>query len=172
MLSFINRHAFTGQEKFKKRTQKSILFYAYYFQTTSSFEGHWLNQKDLMAWLCNKHDAIAWCLLGHQFFQGQLSEFTWQSFHHPWSHSGSFVLIIWVKCVLESIDLVNLGFPLGKKKEVSLWFLCGQHRLWLCDCVVGTTPNHHRHCVPGTLICESFSSSLTRRKVETEIKVN
>lgn len=36
-----------------------------------------------MAWLCNKHDAIAWCLLGHQFFQGQLSEFTWQSFYHP-----------------------------------------------------------------------------------------
>lgn len=36
-----------------------------------------------MAWLCNKHDAIAWCLLGHQFFQGQLSEVPWQSFYHP-----------------------------------------------------------------------------------------
>lgn len=128
------------RENFKNWTQKSILFYAYYFQTTSLFGGHWLNQKDLLALGCviNMMQLPGACLVISSS-RGSSVSFPDSLFITPWNHSGSFVLIFWVKCVLESIDLVNLGFPLGKKKKI--WFLHGQHLVvtFHCDCVVGIT---------------------------------
>lgn len=139
MLSFINGHDFTHQRKFKKWTQKSILFYAYYFQTTSSFGGHWLNQKDLLALGCviNMMQLPGACLVISSS-RGSSVSFPDSLFITPWNHSGSFVLIFWVKCVLESIDLVNLGFPLGKKKKISPLILiwAAQVVTFHCDWVV------------------------------------
>lgn len=51
--------------KKKSSKPKRVLFYAYYFQTTSLFEDHWFNQNDLIAFglvLFNKHYAIEFCL--------------------------------------------------------------------------------------------------------------
>lgn len=139
MLSFINRHI---REKFKKWTQKSILFCAYSFQTTSSFEGHWLNQKDLIALGCviNMMQLLGACLVISSS-RGSSVSFPDSLFITPWNHSGTFVLIFWVKCVLEGIDLVNLRFPLGKKKEISpLIFMWAAQVVTLhCDRLVGIT---------------------------------
>lgn len=164
---------FYASGKNAKWTQKSILFCAYCFQTTSSFEGHWLSQKDLIALGCviNMMQLHGACLVISSSRGSSLS-FPDSPFITPWSHSGCFVLIFWVKCILEDIDLVNLRFLLSKKKEISpLIFTWAAQVVTLhCDCVVGITLK--LHCMPGTLIYESLSSSLMRRKVEIEIKVN
>lgn len=153
--SFINRWAFTHQGEIQKVNPKEcfvlcLLFSNYFLIWTPLIKA----EGSDCPWLCNKHDAIAWCLLGHQFFQGQLSEVPWQCFFiTPWNHSGSFVLIFWVKCVLEGIDLVNLGIPLGKKKEISDFYVgntgCG-FSLWSC---IG----HHLKVTAG-IACQELSS--------------
>lgn len=160
VLSFINRRAFTHQGKIEKVNPKE------YFVLCLLFSNCFLIWRPLIKpegsacpWLCNKHDAIAWCLLGHQFFQGQLSEFPWQSFYHSLNPSGSFVLIFWVKCVLESMDLVNLGFPLGKKKKISplIFTWAAQVVTFHCDCVVALCARNSHLWEPQLLVNEGES---------------
>lgn len=148
------------REKLKKWTQKSILFYAYYFQTASSFGGHWLNQKGLLALGCviNMMQLPGACLVISSS-RGSSVSFPDSLFITPWNPSGSFVLIFWVKCVLESMDLVNLGFPLGKKKKISplIFTWAAQVVTFHCDCVVALCARNSHLWEPQLLVNEGES---------------